>query len=166
MTSEFVLFSSNPSLNHIKIEKCLPLFATNTNIFTLLFKELETDGKSFIFAVCRLTYDHVTSNLISLIPPHPILLIFGHLAQFFSFIQQTQRSLAIIKSKVKIKKQTIKFSVLCDISSSKFIIGGFGADLSLKAGTGRDSQSAASCPYQWQHRVWMHESFGRRSHFE
>ena len=106
------------------------------------------------------------SSLISLIPPHPILLIFGHLAQFFSFIQQTQRSLAIIKSKVKIKKQTIKFSVLCDISSSKFIIGGFGADLSLKAGTGRDSQSAASCPYQWQHRVWMHESFGRRSHFE
>ena len=75
MTSEFVLFSSNPSLNHIKIEKCLPLFATNTNIFTLLFKELETDGKSFIFAVCRLTYDHVTSNLIS-----PI--IFGVLKLF------------------------------------------------------------------------------------
>ena len=67
MTSEFVFFSSNPSLNHIKIEKCLLLFATNANIFTLLFKELETDGKSFIFAVCRLTYDHVTSNLISLI---------------------------------------------------------------------------------------------------
>ena len=67
MTSEFVFFSSNPSLNHIKIEKCLLLFATNTNIFTLLFKELKTDGKSFIFAVCRLTYDHVTSNLISLI---------------------------------------------------------------------------------------------------
>ena len=55
MTSEFVFFSSNPSLNHIKIEKCLLLFATNTNIFTLLFKELKTDGKSFIFAVCRLT---------------------------------------------------------------------------------------------------------------
>ena len=67
MTSEFVFFSSNPSLNHIKIEKCLLLFATNTSIFTLLFKELETEGKSFIFAVCRLTYDHVTSNLISLI---------------------------------------------------------------------------------------------------
>ena len=32
MTSEFVFFSSNPSLNHIKIEKCLLLFATNTNI--------------------------------------------------------------------------------------------------------------------------------------
>ena len=66
MTSEFVFFSSNPSLNHIKIQKCLLLFATNTNIFTLLFKELKTDGKSFIFAVCGLTYDHVTSNLISL----------------------------------------------------------------------------------------------------
>ena len=67
MISEFVLFSSNPSLNHIKMQKCLLLFATNTNIFTLLFKELKTDGKSFIFAVCRLTYDHVTSNLISLL---------------------------------------------------------------------------------------------------
>ena len=66
MTSEFVFFSSNPSLNRIKIEKCLLLFATNANIFTLLFKELETDGKSFICAVCCLTYDHVTSNLISL----------------------------------------------------------------------------------------------------
>ena len=66
MTAEFVFFSSNPLLNHIKIEKCLLLFATNTNIFTLLFKELKTDGKSFIFAVCRLTYDHITSNLISL----------------------------------------------------------------------------------------------------
>ena len=53
MTSEFVFFSSNPSLNHIKIEKCLVLFATNTNVCTLLFKELKTDGKSFIFAVCR-----------------------------------------------------------------------------------------------------------------
>ena len=29
MTSEFVFFSSNPSLNHIKIEKCLLLFATD-----------------------------------------------------------------------------------------------------------------------------------------
>ena len=55
MTSEFVFFSSNPSLNHIKNEKCVLLFATNTNIFTLLFKELKTVGKSFIFAFCRLT---------------------------------------------------------------------------------------------------------------
>ena len=67
MTSELVFFSSNPSLNHIKIEKCLLLIATNTNIFTLLFNELKTDGKSFIFAVCRLTYDRVTSNLTSLL---------------------------------------------------------------------------------------------------
>ena len=36
MTSAFVFFPSNRSLNHIKIEKCLQLFATNTNIFTLL----------------------------------------------------------------------------------------------------------------------------------
>ena len=42
MTSEFVFFSSNPSLNHIKIEKCLLLFATNTTNFTLVFKELKT----------------------------------------------------------------------------------------------------------------------------
>ena len=67
MTSEFVFFSSNPSLNHIKIEKCLLLFATNANIFTLLLRELKTDGKSFIFAVCSYTYDHVTANLISLL---------------------------------------------------------------------------------------------------
>ena len=47
MTSEFVFFSSNPSLNHIKIEKCLLLLATNTNIFSLLFKELNTEGRIF-----------------------------------------------------------------------------------------------------------------------
>ena len=56
MTSKFVFFSSNPSVNHLK-EKCLQLIATNTNIFTLLFNELKTDGKSFIFAVCRLPFD-------------------------------------------------------------------------------------------------------------
>ena len=67
MTFEFVFFSSNPLLNHINLEKCLLLFATNTNVFTLLFKELNTEGKRFIFAVCRLTYDHVMSNLISLL---------------------------------------------------------------------------------------------------
>ena len=76
MTSEFEFFSSNPSLNHIKLEKCLLLFATNTNICTLLFKEIKTDGKSFIFAVCRLTYDHVTSNLISLIKTNERIRIF------------------------------------------------------------------------------------------
>ena len=67
MTSEFAFFSSNPSLNHIKIEKCLLLFATNTNISTIVFKELKTVGKSFIFAVCRLTEHHVTSSLNSLL---------------------------------------------------------------------------------------------------
>ena len=66
ITSEFVFFSSNPSLNRIQIEKCLLLFSTSANIFTLMFKELKTDGKSFIFAVCRLMEDHVTSSLISL----------------------------------------------------------------------------------------------------
>ena len=55
MTSEFVFFSSNPSLNHIKIETRVLLFATNKNICTLVFKEPKVDGKSFIFAVCRLT---------------------------------------------------------------------------------------------------------------
>ena len=57
----------DPSLNHIKIEKCLLLFATNTNISTIVFKELKTVGKSFIFAVCRLTEHHVTSSLNSLL---------------------------------------------------------------------------------------------------
>ena len=86
MTSEFVFFSSNPSLNHIKIEKCLLLFATNTNIFTLLFKELKTDGKSFIFAVCGLTYDHVTSNLISLLTNfYPIILLANSSDDFCQF---------------------------------------------------------------------------------
>ena len=53
MTSEFVFFSSNLSLNHIKIETCLLLFATNTNSFSPLFKELKQTAKvSFLlFAV-------------------------------------------------------------------------------------------------------------------
>ena len=76
MTSEFVFFSSNLSVSHKK-EKCLLLIATNANIFTPLFNELKTDGKSFTFPVCRLTYDHLTSNLISLyIPcPHSLLIV-------------------------------------------------------------------------------------------
>ena len=55
MTSEFVFFSSNAELNQIKIEKYLLLVTTNTNIFTLQFKELRKDGKSSFFPVCRLT---------------------------------------------------------------------------------------------------------------
>ena len=39
----------------LKIENCRLLFTTNTNIFSLLFQELKTEGKTFIFAVCRLT---------------------------------------------------------------------------------------------------------------
>ena len=50
----FLFFSPNPYINHTKIEKCLLLFTANTNIFTLLYRQLKTDGKSFILAVCRL----------------------------------------------------------------------------------------------------------------
>ena len=39
------------------MEKCLLVFTVNTNIFTLLYRQLKTDGKSFIFAVCRLPFD-------------------------------------------------------------------------------------------------------------
>ena len=55
MTSEFLFFSSNPSLNHIKIETCLLLFATNTNIFTLLFQKANDRPQKFHF--CRLLFD-------------------------------------------------------------------------------------------------------------
>ena len=54
MTSEFVLFSSNPSLNHIKIEKFLLLFATNTNI-SLTIQRAEDRRQKFHF--CRLPFD-------------------------------------------------------------------------------------------------------------
>ena len=54
ITSEFVFFSSNPELNRIKIEKCLLQVTANANISTLLYRQLKTDGKSFIIAVCRL----------------------------------------------------------------------------------------------------------------
>ena len=42
------------SYREAKSLKCLLLFTTNTNILILLYRELKTDGKSFIFAVCRL----------------------------------------------------------------------------------------------------------------
>ena len=35
MTSEFVFFSSNPSLNHIKIEKNVSYYSPQTQIFSL-----------------------------------------------------------------------------------------------------------------------------------
>ena len=41
-------------INHKKIEKCILLLTANTNILTLLYRELKTDGKSFILPVCRL----------------------------------------------------------------------------------------------------------------
>ena len=47
-----------------------PTIRHKINVFTLLFKELETDGKSFIFAVCHLMQDHLTSSLISLLSKH------------------------------------------------------------------------------------------------
>ena len=55
ITSDYLLFPFNPHINHTKIEKSLLLFTANTNIFTLLYKQLKTDGRSFIllFAVCR-----------------------------------------------------------------------------------------------------------------
>ena len=100
MTSEFVSFSSNPSLNHIKIEKCLLLIllTTNTNIFTLLFNELKTDGKSFIFAVCRLTYlirmvhytfcnTYLVSFSIIFVPPWTVyILVFLLFTPFFKAV--------------------------------------------------------------------------------
>ena len=38
----------------LKIEKCLLLFTANTNILILLYRQMKTDSKSFIFAVSRL----------------------------------------------------------------------------------------------------------------
>ena len=54
MISEFVFFSSNPSLNHIKIKKCLLLFPTNTDIFSTVQRGKYRRQK---FHFCRLPYD-------------------------------------------------------------------------------------------------------------
>ena len=54
MTSEFVFFSSNPSLNHIKIEKCLLPIATNTNIHSTVQRAKDRRQK---FHFCRLPFD-------------------------------------------------------------------------------------------------------------
>ena len=48
--------STNFLFFHTKIENSLLLFTANTNILILLYRELKTDGKSFIFAVCRLPF--------------------------------------------------------------------------------------------------------------
>ena len=106
MTSEFLFFSSNPSLNHRKIEKCLLLIATNTNIFTLLFNELKTDGKSFIFAVCRLTYDRVTSNLISL---------------FFACVLRHCRGMADYHVALKYQAKARKIFIFFGLSLSRLV---------------------------------------------
>ena len=53
ITSDFQFLCFNPLVNHTKIEKCLLLFTANTNILILLNRELKTDGRSFIFAVCH-----------------------------------------------------------------------------------------------------------------
>ena len=36
-----------------KIEKCLLLFTANTNILIILYRELNTECKNFIFAICH-----------------------------------------------------------------------------------------------------------------
>ena len=53
ITSVFLFFSCYPQINHTKKEQCLLLFTAKTNILILLYRELKTDVKSFIFAVCR-----------------------------------------------------------------------------------------------------------------
>ena len=40
-------------INLTEIEKCLLLFAVSTNVLILLYRDLKTDSKSFIFSVCR-----------------------------------------------------------------------------------------------------------------
>ena len=56
ITSGFVFFSSNPSLNHIKIENCLLLFATNTNEYFRSTVQGARDRRQK-FHFCRLPFD-------------------------------------------------------------------------------------------------------------
>ena len=53
--SYFSFFSCNPYINHAKIKQCF-IIPANTNTWILLYRELKTNGKSFIFAVCRLPF--------------------------------------------------------------------------------------------------------------
>ena len=46
-TSDLAFFSCNLAINYKKIGNCLLLYTANINIFTLLDKQLTTDGKSF-----------------------------------------------------------------------------------------------------------------------
>ena len=54
ITSDFLFSPCDPEINHTKIENSLLGFTANSKILILLYRELKTDGKSFIFAVCRL----------------------------------------------------------------------------------------------------------------
>ena len=65
VNSDFLFFYCNPYMNHTKIKKkCLLLFTPNIKTLILLHgRELKTDGKSFIFAVCRmLNLSNIRSN--------------------------------------------------------------------------------------------------------
>ena len=55
MTSEFVFFSSKPSLNHIKIEKCLLLFRHKYKYFHSTVQRAKDRRQKFHF--CRLPFD-------------------------------------------------------------------------------------------------------------
>ena len=50
ITPDFVFFSSNPQINHMTRGTSATSIA-NTPSFTLLYQQLRTGGKSFIFAV-------------------------------------------------------------------------------------------------------------------
>ena len=54
IASDFEFFCFVRKIKHTKMEKRLLLFIANTNNFTLLYTQLKRDGKSSIFAVCRL----------------------------------------------------------------------------------------------------------------
>ena len=53
-TSDFLFFSCNLETDYTKKENCPVLFTANTNVLIPLYRVLKADGKSFIFAVCRL----------------------------------------------------------------------------------------------------------------
>ena len=66
ITFDFLFFSCNPSLNHTNMEECLLLFTANTNIFSLLYRQLETEDKSsfFLFAVRRNVMLHLSDRVV------------------------------------------------------------------------------------------------------
>ena len=53
ITSDFAFLSSNPVINHKKIEIGLTIHG-EYKYFTRRYKQLKTNGKSFIVALCRL----------------------------------------------------------------------------------------------------------------